>query len=102
MNRKSSQGPVRVWVTESWIANSEDRFPAIIASMRAQGQSRTAGIYGGNVYDSQNLKIDGKMVPIVQAWAPAAAGAARHKFICPRALQRLLCSNGCQWGFVFD
>lgn len=47
MNRKSPHGPVRVWDTESWIANSEDRFPAVIASMRAQGQSRTAGIYAG-------------------------------------------------------
>ncbi len=102
MNRKSSQGPVRVWDTESWIANSEERFPAIIASMRAQGQSRTAGIYGGNVYDSQNLKIDGKMVPIVQAWAPAAAVAATQKFIGQRAFQRLLFQNGLPWIFLFD
>jgi len=102
MNRKSPYGPVRVWDTESWIANSEDRFPAIIASMRAQGQSRTAGIYGGNVYDSQNLKIDGKMVPIVQAWAPAAAVAATQKFIGQRAFQRLLFQNGLPWIFLFD
>ena len=102
MNRKSPYGPVRVWDTESWIANSEDRFPAIIASMRAQGQSRTAGIYGGNVYDSQNLKIDGKIVPIVQAWAPAAAVAATQKFIGQRAFQRLLFQNGLPWIFLFD
>jgi hypothetical protein len=102
MNRKSPRGPVRVWDTESWIANSEDRFPAIIASMRAQGQSRTAGIYGGNVYDSRNLAIDGKTVPIVQAWAPAAAVAATQKFIGQRAFQRLLFQNGLPWIFVFD
>jgi hypothetical protein len=102
MNRKSPRRPVRVWDTESWIANSEDRFPAIIASMRAQGQSRTAGIYGGNVYDSRNLAIDGKTVPIVQAWAPAAAVAATQKFIGQRAFQRLLFQNGLPWIFVFD
>ena len=102
MNRKSPWGPVRVWDTESWIANSEDRFPAIIASMRAQGQSRTAGIYGGNVYDSRNVKIDGKLIPIVQAWAPAAAVAATQKFIGQRAFERLLFQNGLPWVFVFD
>jgi hypothetical protein len=102
INRKSPQGPVRVWDTESWIANSEDRFPAIIASMRAQGQSRTAGIYGGNVYDSRNLTVDGKMVPIVQTWAPAATVAATQKFIGQREFNRLLFQNGLPWIFVFD
>src|SRR5260370_37573062 len=82
------------------MANPEDRFPGIIASMRAQVQSRTAGIYGGNVYDSQNLKIDGKMVPIVQAWAPAAAVAATQKFIGQRAFQRLVFQNGRPWSFL--
>jgi hypothetical protein len=102
MNRNSPQGPVRVWDTESWIANSEDRFPAVIASMRAQGQSRTAGIYGGNVYDSRNLEIDGKLIPIVQVWAPAAAVAATQKFIGQRAFKHLLFQNGLPWLFVFD
>lgn len=101
-NRKSSYGPVRVWDTESWIANSEDRFPAVIASMRAQGQSRTAGIYAGNVYDSHNLMIDGKPVSIVQVWAPAAAVAATQKFIGQRAFRQLLFPNGLPWVFVFD
>jgi hypothetical protein len=102
MNRKNPLGPVKVWDTESWIANSEDRFPAIIASMRAQGQSRTAGIYGGNVYDSQNLKIDGKIIPIVQVWAPAAAVAATTKLIGQRDFNRLLFQNGLPWVFLFN
>ena len=101
-NRKSPYGPVRVWDTESWIANSEDRFPAVIASMRAQGESRTAGIYAGNVYDSQNLTIDGKPVSVVHAWAPAAAVAATQKFIGQRAFRQLLFSNGLPWVFTFD
>lgn len=101
-NRKSPYGPVRVWDTESWIANSEDRFPAVIASMRAQGQSRTAGIYAGNVYNSHNLTVDGKPVAIVQAWAPAAAVAATQKFIGQRAFQKLLFPNGLPWVFTFD
>jgi hypothetical protein len=101
-NRKSPYGPVRVWDTESWIANSEDRFPAVIASMRAQGQSRTAGIYAGNVYDSHNLTVDGKPVAIVQAWAPAAAVAATQKFIGQRDFHQLLFPDGLPWVFAFD
>lgn len=101
-NRKSPYGPVRVWDTESWIANSEDRFPAVIASMRAQGQSRTAGIYAGNVYDSRNLTIDGKAIAIVQAWTPASAVAATQKFIGQRTFHRLLFLNGLPWVFTFD
>jgi hypothetical protein len=102
MNRKNEYGPVRVWDTESWIANSEDRFAAVIASMRAQGQSRTAGIYGGNVYDSQNVKFGDHIYPVVQAWAPAAAVAATQKFIGQRDFNRLLFQTGLPWIFVFD
>ena len=39
MNRKSPYGPVRVWDTESWIANSEDRVAAVIASMRPRARA---------------------------------------------------------------
>ena len=102
VNRKSPYGPVRVWDTESWIANSEDRVAGVIASMRAQGQSRTAGIYDGNVYDSKNVKIGDRVYPVVQAWAPAAAVAATQKFIGQRNFRELLFHNGLPWVFVFD
>ena len=102
MHRKSPYGPVRVWDTESWIANSEDRVAGVIASMRAQGQSRTAGIFDGNVYDSKNVKIGDVVYPIVQAWSPAAAVAATQKFIGQRKFHRLLFQNGLPWVFVFD
>ena len=102
MNRKGPYGAVRVWDTESWIANSEDRVAGVIASMRAQGQSRTAGIYDGNVYDSKNVKIRDRVYPVVQAWAPAAAVAATQKFIGQRNFRELLFQNGLPWVFVFD
>ena len=102
MHRKSPYGPVRVWDTESWIANSEDRVAGVIASMRAQGQSRTAGIFDGNVYDSKNVKIGDRVYPIVQAWSPAAAVAATQKFIGQREFRRLLFQHGLPWVFVFD
>ncbi len=100
-NRKSPYGPMRVWDTESWIANSEDRFGGVIASMRAQGQSRTAGIFGGNVYESLNQKIDGKIVPIIQMYPPAASVVATTKFIGQRDFDHLLMGEGLPWVFLF-
>lgn len=102
MNRKSPYGRVQVWDTESWVANSEDRVAAVIASMRAQGQDRTVGIYGRNVYEPKNYDIDGRRYSVVQAWAPAAAVAATQKFIGERAFKELLFKNGLPWVFVFD
>ena len=102
VNRKSPYGPVRVWDTESWIANSEDRVAGVIASMRAQGQSRTAGIFDGNVYESRNIKIGDKTYPVVQAWPPAAAVAATQKYLGQRSFRTLLFQNGLPWVFVFD
>jgi hypothetical protein len=102
MNRKNPYGPVRVWDTESWIANSEDRVAGVIASMRAQGQSRTAGIYGANVYDSKNVKVGDRTYPVVHAWPPAASVAAMQKFIGQRDFRSLLFQNGLPWVFVFD
>jgi hypothetical protein len=57
MNRIGPYGRVRVWDTESWVANSDDRVAAVIASMRAMGQDRTAGIYAGNVFTSQKPAV---------------------------------------------
>jgi hypothetical protein len=102
MNRQSPYGPVRVWDTESWIANSEDRIAGVIASMRAQGQSRTAGVFRGNVYDSSNYKLNGKVYPVVQAYPAAAAIAATQKFIGQRPFREILFHNGLPWVFVFD
>jgi hypothetical protein len=102
VNRKSAYGPVKVWDTESWIANSEDRIAGVIASMRAQGQGRTAGIFDGNVYESKNIKVGADVYPVVQAWSPAAAVAASQKFIGQRRFDQLLFQNGLPWVFVFS
>lgn len=103
MTRKSPYGPVRVWDTESWIANSEDRVAGVIASMRSQGQSRTAGIYGGNVYEMRwNRDLQDKPVSVVQTWSPAVAVAAVQQFIGQREFSRILFTNGLPWIYVFD
>jgi hypothetical protein len=102
MDRKGPYGRVQVWDTESWVANSEDRYAAVMASMRAQGQDRAMGIYGGNVYDPQNFDLNGKHYSAVQAWAPAAAVAAGAKFLGQRPFKEILFKNGLPWVFLFQ
>ncbi len=106
-NRKSPYGPVQAWDTESWIANSEDRVGAVIASMRAQGQQRTAGVFHGGVrlqddVDVRQANGPSQRVTMVQALAPAAAIAATQQFIGQRAFNQILFKNGLPWVFVFD
>ncbi len=104
--RKSPFGPVRVWDTESWVANTEDRVAAVIASMRAQGQSRTAGVFHDAVSEAQRIRIRTATgvqdMQVLQTWAPAAAIAATQKLIGERAFRQLLFMNGLPWVFVFD
>lgn len=102
MNRKSEYGRVKVWDTESWVANSDDRVAAVIASMRAMGQDRTAGIYAGNVFTSEKPRIAGRDYAVAQVWAPGAAVAASQHFIGQRAFNQILFTNGLPWVFVFD
>ena len=102
MNRQGEYGRVKVWDTESWVANSDDRVAAVIASMRAMGQDRAAGIYAGNVFTSQKPKINGQEYAVAQVWAPGAAVAASQKFIGQRAFKEILFRNGLPWVFVFD
>ena len=102
MNRQGDYGRVKVWDTESWVANSDDRVAGVIASMRAMGQDRAAGIYAGNVFTSQKPRIDGTEYAVAQVWAPGAAVAACQTFIGQRAFKEILFKNGLPWVFVFD
>lgn len=102
MNRSGEYGRVKVWDTESWVANSDDRVAAVIASMRAMGQDRAAGIYAGNVFTSEKPRINGKEYAVAQVWAPGAAVAACQKFLGQRAFREILFKNGLPWVFVFD
>jgi hypothetical protein len=102
MNRKGDYGRVRVWDTESWVANSDDRVAAVIASMRSMGQDRTAGIYAGNVFTSEKPRINGKEYAVAQVWSPGASVAACQHFIGQREFKEILFKNGLPWVFVFD
>ena len=102
MNRNGEYGRVRVWDTESWVANSDDRVAAVIASMRAMGQDRTAGIYAGNVFTSEKHRVGGKEYAVAQVWSPGASVAACQHFIGQREFKEVLFKNGLPWVFVFD
>ena len=104
MNRKGEYGRVKVWDTESWVANSDDRVAGVIASMRAMGQDRTAGIFAGNVFTSQKPRVGvaGKEYAVAQVWAPGAAIAATQHFLGQRAFNKILFNNGLPFVFVFD
>ena len=99
-NRKGKYGSVKTWDTESWIANSEDRVAGVLASMRAMGQERTAGIFAGNVFQADVL-TDKPRIGITHAYPPAAAVAATQKFIGQRPFKEILFKNGLPWVFVF-
>lgn len=106
LTRKSPLGPTRVWDTESWIANSEDRVAVAIASMRSLGQERTAGVLHDMVYGVQHYDLrlpNGKTkIRVVQTWAPGGAIAAVQSFIGERRFREILYRNGLPWIYVFD
>ena len=107
VNRKSLNGHVRIWDTESWIANTDDRVAGAIAADRAAGYDRAMGIFGGNISSAQDANIrtaDGKTkrVSITEAWPVAASVGAANHFIGERAFRELLFKNGLPWVMVFD
>jgi hypothetical protein len=107
LERKSPHGRVKIWDTESWVANTDDRISTVIAANRAAGYDRAMGVYGGNLSTplKQNVTLpDGskKQVSLYHAWSTAAAvGAAQH-FIGERDFHEILFKNGLPWVMVFD
>ncbi|MGI4788741.1 MAG: hypothetical protein ACRYFS_07810 [Janthinobacterium lividum] len=106
LSRKGYNGRVKVWDTESWVGNTDDRVSAIVAADRAAGYDRAMGVFGGNICstgDYAQRLADGttQNVQTVTAWSTAASiGAASH-FIGERPFQKLLFPNGLPWVMVF-
>ncbi|HET6387170.1 MAG TPA: hypothetical protein VFJ58_27595 [Armatimonadota bacterium] len=89
VNRKGPEGRVRIWDTESWVANTDDRVAALIAANRSAGYDRAMGVYGGVIHEGEN------------AWSTAAAvGAAQH-FLGDRKFKQLVFKNGLPWVMQF-
>jgi len=106
-DRRSPRGRVKVWDTESWVANTDDRVAAVVAVNRSAGYDRAMGIYGGNIAEGREDERrlpDGKKqrVRTADAWSVAAAvGAATH-FIGERDFREVLFTGGLPWVLVFD
>ena len=106
MTRKNPNGPVRVWDTESWVANSDDRVAAVVASMLAQGQTRCSGVLHDAVYEVPDITVQTERGPVrqrgLQVYSIAASVAALEKFIGERTFHEILFKNGLPWVFVFN
>ena len=106
-DRTGPYGRVKIWDTESWVANTEDRVLPVIAGDRAAGYDRAMGVFSGNVSNHIQAQVkmpDGtkKAVDGYYPWSPATAvGAAQH-FLGQREFRKLLFQNGLPWVMVFD
>jgi hypothetical protein len=106
-DRKSPRGRVRIWDTESWVANVDDRVAAVVATNRSAGYDRAMGIFFGNIahvnhHPFYNESGDVAHAEIVHAWSVAASvGAAQH-FIGERTFRELLFKKGLPWISVFN
>ena len=106
-DRTGPMGRVKVWDTESWVANCDDRVAALVAANKSAGYDRALGVYKGNVSDVKDVVVkgaDGKAekTAVTDAWSTAASVSAAVHFIGQRPYSRLLFQNGLPWVMVFD
>jgi hypothetical protein len=107
INRKGPNGRVKIWDTESWVANADDRVATIVAGDRAAGYDRSMGVFSGNISTENHgnaVLPDGTRKPYdtYTAWSTASAvGAAQH-FIGDRSFHELLFKNGLPWVMEFE
>ncbi len=114
VDRKHPNGRVRIWDTESWVANCDDRVAAVVAVNLSTGHDRAVGIYGGSICTEwyatgRGIKVrneDGRIgdlwIGFGNTWSAAASVAATSYFIGQRHFRELLFKNGLPWVMVFD
>ena len=111
--RKHYKGRVLIWDTESWTANTDDRFLGVVAANRAAGYDRALGslsriavatLSHHRVATDDIRTQDGTQR--IERWVEsrplaAAYGACQH-FIVERDFKEILFKTGLPWVFVFD
>lgn len=110
VDRQGPRGRVRVWDTESWVANVDDRVAAVIAANLSTGHDHAVGIFGGNICTEWHrtsatvFGADGKKqrINVSHTWPVAAAVGAANHFIGERRFKELLFKNGLPWVMVFN
>ena len=101
VDRKDKDGkpdPIKVWDTESWVANSDGRIASVMPTNYALGIERAVGIWsnwGRSVLAmKQSIKVrtaaGEKKGDITHAWSVAAAVGALQHFIGNRPFERIL------------
>jgi hypothetical protein len=112
-DRKDYKGRVKIWDTESWVGNTDDRIATVVATNRSAGYDRSMGIYGGYMisrpHTGEGVKqrirtVDGtkEIDAIPSVWSPAAAMGAVQHMIGERDFKQLLFKNGLPWVMCFD
>ena len=112
-NRKHYKGRVKIWDTESWVGNTDDRIGLVIAVNRSAGYDRSMGIFGGYMYSGdpnrsvRNIEIrtekgKEKVLKLHNTWSTAAAMGAAQSMIGEREFNKLLFKNGLPWVMIFD
>ena len=106
--RTGPSGRVRIWDTESWVANSDDKVVAVLAAFLSAGYEHVVGVNHSAVC-SRNAKAkiigdDGRKIAAlgVDTWSTAAALATVEHFIGQRTFKEMLFKNGLPWVMVFD
>lgn len=105
-NEPAPYGRVRIWDTESWVANTDERVAPMLASWRAAGYDRLMGVDANNCVDQWNVKVrnaDGTSTSYLAVHpSPTAAsvGAATH-FLGDRPFRRMLFTDGLPWVMIF-
>ncbi|HTI08917.1 MAG TPA: GDSL-type esterase/lipase family protein [Puia sp.] len=94
VHRKSPLGRVKIWDTESWVANTDDRIGLVVATDRSAGYDRSMGIYGGYMLTPGH--------PVPYTWSPAAAVGAVQHLVGERDFKEILFPNGLPWIMLFD
>lgn len=114
VNRKDGNGRVLIWDTESWVANTDDRFAGVVATNRAAGYDRSMGVFGGNIstwghhHGQPKDKVfndAGKLQRVeipVQTWPLAASVSAVQHFLGQREFDRILIQHSLPWVYVFE
>lgn len=112
-NRTHYKGRVLIWDTESWTANTDDRFLGVVAANRAAGYDRSLGSLSRIAVSTLSHHRIGREIlhtedgdREIDRWIesrPLAAsyGAVQH-FIGERDFKEILFRNGLPWVFVFD
>ena len=112
-NRKFNKGRVKVWDTESWVANSDERFAGVVASNRAAGYDRSMGSLSRIAIsalshrrvatdDIRTEKGSEKIERLLESRPLAASYGAVQHFIGEREFKEILWKNGLPWVYFFD